>query len=94
MALLALLPAIGVRRAEVLALWRTATGVLTALCTAIYQVCFFAGVERAGVAVGTLIAIGSGPVLTGLLARWLLAERGLGECGSSRPGCAWPASDC
>lgn len=45
-----------------------------------YQITFFAGVHRAGVAVGTLVAIGSGPVLTGLLARWLLDER---------PGRSW-----
>lgn len=75
MALLAVLALAGGRRDEVLALWRTPAGLLTGLCTALYQVCFFAGVERAGVAVGTLAAIGSGPVLTGLLAGWLLRER-------------------
>ena len=75
LALLALLPLVGGRRSEVLALWRTPAGLLAGLCTGLYQVCFFAGVERAGVAVGTLVAIGSGPVLTGLLAVWLLGER-------------------
>jgi drug/metabolite transporter, DME family len=74
-ALLAVLPAVGARRSEAVALWRTPTGVVAGVCTALYQVCFFAGVERAGVAVGTLVAIGSGPVLAGLLARSLLAER-------------------
>lgn len=59
----------------VLALWRTPTGLLAGACTAAYQVCFFAGVDRAGVAVGTLVAIGSGPVVTGLLAVTLLRER-------------------
>ena len=59
----------------VLALWRTPSGLLAGACTALYQVCFFAGVDRAGVAVGTLVAIGSGPVLTGLLAVVVLRER-------------------
>ena len=83
LALLALLPLVGDRRAEVLVLWRTPTGLVAGLCTGLYQVCFFAGVQRAGVAIGTLVAIGSGPVLTGLLARGLLQER---------PGRAWLAA--
>jgi DME family drug/metabolite transporter len=32
-----------------------------------YQVCFFSGVATTGVALGTLVAIGSGPVCAGLL---------------------------
>jgi drug/metabolite transporter, DME family len=83
LALLVLLPLVGGRWAEVLALWRTTAGLTAGLCTGLYQVCFFAGVQRAGVAVGTLVAIGSGPVLVGLLARWLLGER---------PGRAWLAA--
>lgn len=75
LALLAVLPVVGASRVKALALWRTPTGLAAGLCTALYQVCFFAGVQRAGVAVGTLTAIGSGPVLTGLLARWVLGER-------------------
>lgn len=75
LALLAVLPWVGATRREAVALWRTPAGVVAGVCTALYQVCFFAGVERAGVAVGTLCAIGSGPVLTGLLARLLLGER-------------------
>jgi len=80
LALLALLPAAGATRRQALALWRTRSGLVAGVCTALYQVSFFAGVQRAGVAVGTLVAIGSGPVLTGLLARLLLGER---------PGRAW-----
>lgn len=41
---------------------------------AAYQPLFFAGVARTGVAVGTAIAIGSAPILTGALA-WLTGER-------------------
>lgn len=71
---LALLLVVRVGR-DVLALWRTASGLLAGACTAAYQVCFFAGVDRAGVAIGTLVAIGSGPVLTGVLALLVLRER-------------------
>ena len=83
LALLAVLPLVGVRPSRAVALWRTPTGLVAGLCTALYQLCFFAGVQRAGVAVGTLVAIGSGPVLTGLLAGRLLGER---------PGRTWLAA--
>jgi drug/metabolite transporter, DME family len=53
------------------------------VAVAAYQLCFFAAVDITGVAVGTVVAIGAGPVLTGLLVRvvhgtplsgrWLLA---------------------
>lgn len=56
---------------------------LAAACVAAYQPLFFAGVARAGVAVGTLVGIGSAPVVAGLLSglvrrewpgrRWLAA---------------------
>jgi drug/metabolite transporter, DME family len=75
LALLAVLPLLGARPADAARLWRTPAGLGAGVCTALYQVCFFAGVQRAGVAVGTLAAIGSGPVLAGLLARVLLGER-------------------
>jgi DME family drug/metabolite transporter len=53
--------------------WRP-TLVLTSTI-ALYQVCFFAAVERTGVAVGTVVAIGSAPMLAGLLGLLLLRER-------------------
>ena len=43
--------------------------------TAVYQAAFFAAVARTGVALGTLVALGSAPVFCGLLARVLIAER-------------------
>ncbi|WP_336209683.1 EamA family transporter [Nonomuraea sp. LPB2021202275-12-8] len=56
---------------------------LAAVAVAAYQLCFFAAVARTGVAIGTVVAIGSGPVFTGLLSwamhgqrpsvRWVLA---------------------
>lgn len=44
--------------------------VAAAVAVAAYQLCFFAAVARTGVAIGTVVAIGSGPVFTGLLS-WL-----------------------
>jgi drug/metabolite transporter, DME family len=56
---------------------------LAAVAVAGYQVCFFSAVRLTGVAIGTVVAIGSAPVFTGLLSvltggprpdrRWLLA---------------------
>ncbi len=53
-------------------LWPTAL-VLTGI--ALYQVCFFAAVARVGVAVGTIVAIGSAPMLAGVLGLAILGER-------------------
>jgi DME family drug/metabolite transporter len=58
---------------------------LGALSVAVYQITFFASVATTGVAVGTVVTIGSGPAFAGLLAtalgkrpssRWLLATAG------------------
>lgn len=73
--LLVVLPLLGGRVAGAVRLWRTAPGLVAGLCTAGYQVAFFAAVDATGVAVGTLVAIGSGPVLAGALARVVLGER-------------------
>ena len=50
------------------------------LATAAYQLCFFGGVRLAGVAIGTVVGVGSGPVWGGLVG-WI----GRGE----RPGRRW-----
>lgn len=59
--------------------------ILGALCVAVYQISFFASVATTGVAVGTVVTIGSGPAFAGVLAttlgkrpssRWLLATTG------------------
>jgi DME family drug/metabolite transporter len=42
---------------------------------AAYQLCFFAAVSRTGVAVGTIVAIGSAPILAGMLGFLLRGER-------------------
>nr|WP_225878064.1 EamA family transporter [Spongiactinospora rosea] len=44
---------------------------LAAVAAAGYQLAFFAAVTRTGVAIGTVVAIGSGPIFTGVLA-WLI----------------------
>jgi drug/metabolite transporter, DME family len=58
-----------------------------------YQLCFFSAVRLTGVAVGTVVAIGSAPVLTGLITRltggpaltrrWMIATVGaIGGCAA------------
>jgi len=56
---------------------------VAALGVAAYQPTFFAGVRSTGVAVGTLVALGSAPVVTGLV-DWALTGR--------RPGRRWAAA--
>ena len=60
--------------------WPVFGTLLAGAFVAAYQLCFFTAVSRTGVAVGTLVAIGSSPVVAGLLA---LVFRG------ERPGRAW-----
>jgi DME family drug/metabolite transporter len=52
--------------------------VLAGACVAAYQLCFFAAVQQTGVAVGTVVAIGSGPAFAGLLA-WVVARENPGR---------------
>ena len=53
---------------------------LAAAAVAGYQVCFFTAVRETGVAIGTVVAIGSAPVFTGVVSR---------VTGGSRPGRRW-----
>jgi DME family drug/metabolite transporter len=57
--------------------------VLSAVGVAGYQLCFFAGVARTGVAVGTVAAIGSAPIWTGFQ-EWLIYRQ--------RPSSRWTAA--
>lgn len=75
LALLLVLPWLGGQLTRAVALWRSPVGLAAAVCTGLYQVCFFAAVQRAGVALGTLVTIGSGPLFAGLLALGVLKER-------------------
>jgi DME family drug/metabolite transporter len=69
--LLAVLVARGSSLASPLRVLRTTPGLGASACCATYQVCFFAAVEQTGVAVGTLVTIGSAPIAAGVLA-WAL----------------------
>lgn len=73
--LMLVIPLLGGRPRAALRLWVTPAGLMMGVCTAAYQVAFFAAVAQAGVAVGTLVAIGSGPLLAGVLARVVVGER-------------------
>jgi drug/metabolite transporter, DME family len=56
------------------------TLLLAAAAVASYQICFFTAVRLTGVAIGTVVTIGSAPVFTGVLSRLT---------GGPRPGRAW-----
>lgn len=70
--------------------WQWKPLLVAAAFTASYQLCFFAAVAKTGVAVGTIVGIGSSPIAGGLLGllfrgerpsrRWLLATV-LAICG-------------
>ncbi len=60
--------------------WPIGATVSAAVCMAAYQLCFFAAVDRTGVAAGTVVAIGSAPVIAGILG-WLVQREA--------PGWSW-----
>lgn len=72
-ALLAVASARGVLRGR--GRWPVVATAVAAGSMAGYQLCFFAAVARTGVAVGTVIAIGSAPVLAGTLGFLVRGER-------------------
>lgn len=55
--------------------WPIAATLAAGASMAFYQICFFSGVARTGVAIGTMVAIGSAPILAGLLGLWLRGEK-------------------
>ncbi len=89
--LLALVALLSTRRLRRTGPWttpRTSEGSLTLVLVSVagvvaYQPFFFAGVRSSGVAVGTLVALGSAPVATGLL-QWVVLRK--------VPGAAWFAA--
>jgi drug/metabolite transporter, DME family len=60
--------------------WPLGATLIAAACMAAYQLCFFAAVDRTGVAAGTVVAIGSAPVIAGVLG-WLVRREA--------PGWSW-----
>jgi len=75
LALLAAMPLVGARRGRLPVLWRRPQIVVTALVAALYQPFFFGAVSTVGVALGTLVAVGSEPVFAGLLGWAALRHR-------------------
>jgi len=55
--------------------WVIFPTLIAALSMAAYQVFFFSGVARTGVAVGTIVGIGSTPILAGPIAYFMRGER-------------------
>lgn len=55
--------------------WPLVPTIFAGVSMAAYNLSFFAAVARAGVAIGTIVTIGSAPVLAGLLGWLLLKER-------------------
>jgi DME family drug/metabolite transporter len=73
--LLAILPMLDASRRSAVRLWRTPWGIAAGLMTTMYQVCFFGALVHTGVALGTLVTIGTGPILGGLLSWLILRDR-------------------
>lgn len=55
--------------------WPPGATLLAAISIAAYQLCFFAAVARTGVAVGTIVGIGSAPIAGGITGYLLRGER-------------------
>ncbi len=97
-ALLLAMPLLGRSPGSLLRLWRTRAMLVTALAAAVYQPLFFGGVDRAGVALGTLLAVGAGPVFAGIVGWVVLRHRPTGgwlvatASASSASCCARPGS--
>lgn len=75
LALLLAMPWIGGRRRRLPTLWRRPQILVTAVAAALYQPLFFGAVSTVGVALGTLVAVGSEPVFAGLLGWVALRHR-------------------
>ncbi len=53
--------------------WSVLQVVLSAVALSAFNICYFTGLSRTGVAVGTVVAIGSAPIFAGLLG-WLFRK--------------------
>ena len=73
--LLIAMPLLGSSPRRLIPLWRTPAMLVTATTAGAYQLFFFAGVSRAGVALGTLVAVGSAPLFAGLVGWVVLRHR-------------------
>jgi DME family drug/metabolite transporter len=91
LALLVLASARGVLRG--LRGWPIVPTGLAAVCMAAYQVFFFEAVATTGVAVGTIVAIGSAPLFAGGLG-FLVRRESPGFDGWLPPSLPWPVALC
>lgn len=62
--------------------------VIGAVAVAIYPLAFYASMRLAGVTIGTVVSIGSAPLLSALI------ESRLDGCASGHAGCSAPGSGC
>jgi drug/metabolite transporter, DME family len=74
-ALLAAMVLSGLDPRRILRLWLTWPGLVAGASSGIFQLCFFAAVSEVGVALGTLLTVGSAPIFAGLLGRVVLGNR-------------------
>lgn len=74
-ALLVAMPFLGHDPRRLLTLWRSPAMLVTAVSAALYQPLFFASVSQVGVALGTLVAVGSEPFLAGVVGWVVLRHR-------------------
>jgi drug/metabolite transporter, DME family len=65
--------------------WPVKTTIIASLSMAFYQPLFFSAVTLTGVAIGTVVAIGSAPILSGVI-EWIFLKK--------RPGLIWWCSTC
>jgi drug/metabolite transporter, DME family len=82
-ALLAVMPWLGAPRRRIPGLWRRPAILVAAASAALYQPLFFGAVSTVGVALGTLVAVGSEPVFAGLVG-WAILRH--------RPSAGWVAA--
>lgn len=54
--------------------WPWKSTIMAALAMAIFQYCFFTSIRLTGIAIGTVVAIGSAPMFAGII-EWLIQKR-------------------
>ncbi len=74
-ALLVAMPLLGHDPRRLPGLWRSPAMLVSAVSAALYQPFFFAAVSETGVALGTLVAVGSAPILAGIVGWVVLRHR-------------------
>lgn len=65
--------------------WPWKATIQAALAMAVFQYCFFTSIRLTGIAIGTVVAIGSAPMFSGMI-EWLILKR--------RPSAIWLTATC